>query len=55
MKDIIKQPQPSYEKESTSLLNSLSSEERDRLLSENVQIEVFVITMVFYCVEIIRT
>lgn len=46
MKDIIKQPQPSYEKESTSLLNSLSSEERDRLLSENVQIEVFVFTMV---------
>ena len=46
MKDIIKQPQPSYEKESTSLLDSLSSEERDRLLSENVQIEVFVFTMI---------
>ena len=55
MKDIIKQPQPSYEKGSTSLLNSLSSEERDRLLSENVQIEVFVFTMIFYFVEIIRT
>ena len=49
MKDIIKQPQPSYEKESSSLLNSPSSEERDRLLSENVQIEVLAFSRFSLC------